>query len=128
MQAVPTSGPSHRNRIKPGSLNQHIGRRSRNHRIPAAHHSCQSERFGMVRNHQVFWIQLPLNAVESLQLFALAGTPDDDSTLNFVEIKCVSRLTHGQPRKIRRIDSVENLLLLEECEIPNHLARQWSGS
>ena len=75
----------------------------------------------MIGNDQVFGIKRTLDAVEGLQLFALSRTPHNDAAFNLVEIEDMRGLAHRQPGKIRGIDRVGNLFLLEQAEIGSDL-------
>jgi hypothetical protein len=124
VQAMTPRRPADGDRVKPRGFDEDVSGLGRDHRIPAAHDAGQAERLGVVGDDQIVGVEGALYAVQSLELFAFAGAADDDAALDLVQIKCVSRLTHGQPGKVRGVDGVENLLLFEEREIAGDLGRQ----
>ena len=121
VQSMPPRRLAHRHRIKPRRLHQHIFRRRRNHRLPAAHHPGQPHRLFVVGHHQVFSVQHALHAVQRLQPLALPRPPHHNPALKLVQVEDECRLTHRNPCKVRRIHGVGNLLLLQQPEVGAHL-------
>ena len=122
VQPVPPRRPPHRHRFKPRRLHQHVRRRRRNHRVPAAHHPSQTQWLRMIGHNQVFRIERPLHAVQRLQPLALARPPHHDAPLDLVQVEDVRRLPHRQPGKVRSVDSIRDLFLFQQPKVGSHLS------
>ena len=76
----------------------------------------------MIGNDQIVRVEHTLHAIQGFEPFPLARPAHNDTALELVEIEDVRGLAHQEPGKVRGIDGVRNLLLLEKVEIRGHLS------
>ena len=116
VQAVALARAPHGERIEPCRFDQHVPGFRCDHRLPTAHDASERERLLLVGHDQVFRIEQTLDAIERLQLFALAGAAQDDSAFELVSIESMGGMSHGHGDIVGGVDRVRDELLLKQVK------------
>ena len=112
-----TCGAANGHGLEPRGFHHHVCGLRRNHRVPAAHHAGEAQRFGVIRHNQVFGVKHALHAVQRFQPLAFACAANNDAAFDFVQIEGVRRLAHRQPCKVCSVHGVRDALLFEQSKV-----------
>ena len=71
---------------------------------------------------QIVRFERAFGAVEQPKLLALARKPHNDSAVDLIQIEGMRRMPHADKREVRSIDSIQDLLLVEQMKVVRNRA------
>ena len=107
-------------RIEPCSLDEDVLRLGRDHGVPAAHHTGESERLLFICNDDIVGIEHAVDPVKCLQPLPWPRATNNDGAFNLVEVEGMRRVAHAEEHVVAGIDCIQDELLAEGGEAFRH--------
>src|SRR5208337_4754237 len=122
VNAVPLRHAAHGDWVPPRGFDQDVFRTLGDHRIEAAHHASEPDGLSRVGYDQVFGGELTLDAIESLESFAVPGAAyDQPAAFEQIEIEYVRGLATLPQNVVGSVNGVTDGPLIKQLQATGNL-------